>query len=67
MLSEGIQCMRILHITDSHLMPTYDEKVLGLKTAYWLECVLNEAVQQHVPDLILATGDIAHTPSEICL
>jgi Icc protein len=56
-------CIRLIQITDPHVQPVSDQQFKGLDTAQTLEQVIaaiNAETEQ--PDLILATGDLAHDP-----
>ncbi len=50
----------VLHITDCHLLAEPDGCLLDTDTAATLDAVLACALRQHRPDLLLATGDLAH-------
>ncbi len=59
------QPLRVLQITDPHLMANYDGALLGVNTRDSLDAVIAQARRDHAgPDLILATGDIAQDASE---
>ncbi len=55
--------LRVLHITDTHLLAEPGARLLGVDTAETLAAVLGQAMSQRIPDVILATGDLAHEPS----
>jgi 3',5'-cyclic-AMP phosphodiesterase len=52
--------LRVLQITDTHLRPDTGATLLGIDTAESLCAVLDQALGEHTPELILATGDLAH-------
>ncbi len=51
---------RILQITDCHLLDTEGALLLGVDTAASLGAVLDQAMAQQVPDLLLVSGDVGH-------
>lgn len=53
--------MHVLQITDCHLVAP-GETLLGVDTQASLEAVLAQALGEHVPDAIIASGDLAHDP-----
>lgn len=58
--------VRILQITDSHLFTDKNQTLLGVNTAESYHAVLAAIVmQQHHCDLIIASGDLAQTPSVV--
>lgn len=50
----------LLQVTDTHLLPTPGERLLGVCTQSTLEAVLGQALAEQVPDALIASGDIAH-------
>lgn len=52
--------LRILHITDTHLRATAGATLLGVDTAASLAAVLDQALAEHAPDAVLASGDLTH-------
>jgi Icc protein len=62
MVSAGT--IHVLQITDLHLLPVADARLLGVDTARSLDAVLRSALSQCLPDALLVTGDIAHTPAD---
>jgi Icc protein len=62
MVSAGT--IHLLQITDLHLLPVADARLLGVDTARSLDAVLRNALLERVPDGLLVTGDIAHTPTD---
>ncbi len=61
-MSDQLNKISILHITDPHILPSPDDRLLGVDTAYYLEAVLKQATnaKQHY-DLCLVTGDLVQT------
>jgi len=55
---------RLLQITDTHLLADPAATLLGVDTAATLTAVLEQALAEHVPDAVLATGDLAHDPDD---
>lgn len=56
--------LRVLQMTDPHLMAKADGDLLGVNTRDSLQAVIEQVLEQHGrPDLILATGDIAQDGS----
>lgn len=57
--------LRVLQLTDPHLMADPDGALLGVNTRDSLDAVIAQVLKDHgQPDLILATGDIAQDASE---
>lgn len=57
--------LRVLQLTDPHLMADQAGALLGVNTRDSLDAVIEAALAQHgQPDLILATGDLAQDGSE---
>ena len=55
--------LKILQITDLHILPEPTETMLGLDTEYFFQACLKHAHQQFDAfDLILITGDLAQDP-----
>ncbi len=52
--------IRLLQISDCHLISKPEEGLLGVDTDASLQLVLQRALAQYQPDLIVASGDIAH-------
>jgi len=52
----------LLQITDLHLLPDPEARLLGVDTGASLDAVLSAALSQQLPDAMIVTGDIAHTP-----
>lgn len=56
--------LRVLQLTDPHLMASEDGSLLGVNTRDSLNAVIEEALRTHgQPDLVLATGDITQDAS----
>lgn len=57
--------LRVLQLTDPHLMASAEGELLGVNTRDSLDAVIAEVLKSHgQPDLILATGDLAQDGSE---
>ena len=57
--------LRVLQLTDPHLMADPAGALLGVNTRDSLDAVIRQVVAQHgQPDLVLATGDLAQDGSE---
>lgn len=62
MLNTG-HYLSILHITDPHILPDPESRLLGLDTGHYLEAVLKDALETgQAYDLCLITGDLAQDP-----
>lgn len=57
------QPLRIFQITDTHLYANPDGQLLGLNTRRCLEQVIDLALHARKPDLVVASGDLAHDGS----
>jgi Icc protein len=55
---------RLLQITDTHLLADPAATLLGVDTAATLTAVLDQALAEHLPEAVLATGDLAHDPDD---
>ncbi len=56
--------LKILQISDSHILPEPGNTLLGIDTEYYFRQVLKQAFALHKRfDLILVSGDLAQTPS----
>lgn len=56
--------VRLLHLTDFHILPDGGQKMLGVDTERSLSSVLTAALNSGPqPDLALLTGDLVQTPS----
>ncbi len=61
---EEARPLRVLQLTDPHLMARADGDLLGVRTRESLQAVIAEVLKVHgQPDLILATGDLAQDGS----
>ena len=54
--------MKVLQITYSHLRPRPGQSLLGVDTAESLRAVLAQAFRESTPELVIASGDLAHDP-----
>jgi len=55
--------LKVLQITDPHILPKPDDTLLGVNTEKYFKRVLQQAHKQHGTfDLILVTGDLAQNP-----
>lgn len=55
--------LKILQISDLHVLPAATDTLLGVNTEYYFRQVLDVAHAEHGPfDLILVTGDLAQDP-----
>ncbi|MCX7074561.1 MAG: 3',5'-cyclic-AMP phosphodiesterase [Methylococcales bacterium] len=58
-------CLSLLQISDIHVLPLPEDKLLGVKTEHYFHAVLADAFTQKSDyDLILLTGDLAQSPCE---
>jgi 3',5'-cyclic-AMP phosphodiesterase len=56
--------VKILQLSDLHILPEIGEKLLGVDTWHYFHKVLEQALQEHPnPDLLLLSGDLAQTPT----
>ena len=63
--NDNQRALRVLQLTDPHLMSDPGGELLGVNTRDSLDAVIAQAVRDHGDaDLILATGDIAQDASE---
>lgn len=63
--TEKVSPLRVIQLTDPHLMAESSGALLGMNTRDSLDAVIRLALQDSVtPDLILATGDLAQDGSE---
>jgi Icc protein len=53
----------LLQITDLHLLPDPEARLLGVDTGASLGAVLCAALARQLPDALIVTGDIAHVPA----
>ena len=55
--------LKILQISDPHILPETTDTLLGINTEYYFRQVLDTAHAEHGPfDLILVTGDLGQDP-----
>lgn len=55
--------IKILHVTDLHILPTSTDTMLGVNTEKYFRLVLEQAHRQHADfDLMLVTGDLVQDP-----
>lgn len=55
--------LKILQLSDLHILPAADDTMLGIATEFYFARVLSEAHQQHGRfDLIILSGDLAQDP-----
>jgi Icc protein len=52
----------VLQISDAHLQASAAARLLGVDTADSLRAVLDQALLEHRPDAVVASGDLAHDP-----
>ena len=52
--------MLLLQLTDCHLLEDPTARLLGVRTAETFLAVLDQALAEATPDLLLLTGDLAH-------
>jgi Icc protein len=58
------QPVKIVQISDLHILPAPGERLLGIDTGFYFDSVLKQALQEHPqPDLLLFTGDLAQIPT----
>ncbi len=63
-LKQSARPLKVLQLTDPHLMASGDGALLGVNTRDSLAAVIDEVLQSHgQPDLILATGDLTQDAS----
>ncbi|HEY9118277.1 MAG TPA: 3',5'-cyclic-AMP phosphodiesterase [Marinobacter sp.] len=63
--NDNRRALRVLQLTDPHLMADPGGELLGVNTRDSLDAVIAQALHDHgQPDLILATGDIAQDATE---
>ena len=56
--------LNVLQITDTHLLDSPRDTMHGVNTQNSLEAVLDQALAEVAPDVVLATGDIAEAATE---
>jgi Icc protein len=57
------EALRIVQITDTHLYADPEGRLLGLNTRHCLDSVIELMLQSPPPDVIVASGDLAHDGS----
>src|SRR5512139_1286669 len=61
-VTEGPRSHRVVQVTDLHLLPEPDARLLGIDTLATFEAALAAAFAAGTADLVVVTGDIAHVP-----
>lgn len=57
--------LTLLQVTDLHVLPKYEDTLLGVKTEYYFHTILAHAFEQHFHyDALLLTGDLAQSPCD---
>ncbi|MEM7218077.1 MAG: metallophosphoesterase [Pseudomonadota bacterium] len=54
--------LRVLQVTDTHLFPDANSRLVGVDTRATLAATLDAALSKGAPDLLLLTGDLAEDP-----
>lgn len=63
--SDEAKCLRVLQLTDPHLMADPHGELLGINTRDSLDAVIAQVRRERpAPDLVLVTGDLAQDASE---
>ena len=57
--------LKVLQVTDTHLYPDMNGKLQGVNTFESFQSVINHAVEDTIPDLLIATGDLAQEPDSV--
>ena len=57
--------LKVLQVTDTHLYPDINGKLQGVNTFQSFQSVINHAVEDTIPDLLIATGDLAQEPDSV--
>lgn len=60
-----LSCFSILQLSDLHVLPTPEDRLLGIATEHYFQACLEQAVRLRLGqtfDLILLTGDLAQDP-----
>ena len=61
----NIPHLSVLQLSDLHVLPEREDKLLGVKTESYFHSVLNHAFEQRKNyDLLLLSGDLAQSPCE---
>ncbi len=63
-MTENIPCLTILQLSDLHVLPTPEDRLLGVATEHYFQACLEQAVSRAEKpfDLILLTGDLGQYP-----
>lgn len=56
--------IRLLHITDTHILANTDATLLGVNTAHYFQEIIKLAFSLYRFDIVLMTGDLAQDPCE---
>jgi Icc protein len=60
-----LSCLSLLQVTDIHVLPTFENTLLGVQTERYFHDVLAHAFEKRKNyDLLLLTGDLAQSPSK---
>ena len=57
--------LRVLQVTDTHLYPDINGELQGVNTFQSFRTVMNHALEGAIPDLLIATGDLAQEPDRV--
>ena len=57
--------LKVLQVTDTHLYPDMNGKLQGVNTFESFQSVIKHAVEDTIPDLLIATGDLAQEPDSV--
>lgn len=61
----NIPHLSVLQLSDLHVLPEPEDKLLGVATEFYFHAVLNHAFEQRKNyDLLLVSGDLAQSPCE---
>ncbi|TAN70996.1 MAG: 3',5'-cyclic-AMP phosphodiesterase [Methylobacter sp.] len=67
-MTNNLACLSILQLSDLHILPTAEDKMLGINTEHYFHACIEQAVRLRAQkvgkpfDLILLTGDLAQDP-----
>ncbi len=62
-MTQKTACISILQLSDLHILPTPEDKMLGINTEHYFHACLEQAfAAKQYFDLILLTGDLAQEP-----
>jgi Icc protein len=60
-----IPYLSVLQLSDLHILPEFEDKLLGVATEHYFHTILNHAFEQRKNyDLLLLSGDLAQSPCE---